>query len=140
MISTYPPSKRTVLCIDDDVAMLHYEKALLERSGYEVLTAESAQQGLRLLAMCECDAVLLDYEMPTMNGHEVALEIKRVRPELVVILLSGSEVPTYALAMVDAFVPKLEASRDLLPIIAELCSRPREAQPKPTRVQHDNRG
>ena len=65
-----------------------------------------------------------------MNGHEVAVEIKRVRPDLVVILLSGSEVPTYALAFVDAFVPKLEASRQLLPIIAELCSRPHDAQQK----------
>ena len=74
--------------------------------------------------MCKCDAVLLDYEMPGMNGHEVAVEIKRVRPELKVILLSGSEIPTQALALVDAFVPKLEASRELLPMIAELCSRP----------------
>ena len=49
-------------------------------------------------------------------------EIKRVRPELAVILLSGSEVPKYALALVDAFVLKLEASRALLSTIAELCS------------------
>jgi CheY-like chemotaxis protein len=46
---------------------------------------------------CKFDAVLLDYEMPVMNGCDVAVEIKRVRPELAVILLSGSEVPTYAL-------------------------------------------
>jgi two-component system response regulator CpxR len=121
MISPYP--KRTVLCIDDDQAILRYEKMLLERSGYAVLAASSAQQALRLAAMCRCDAVLLDYEMPGINGHVVAAEIKRVRPDLSVILLSGSEVPTQALALVDAFVPKLEASRELLPIIAELCSR-----------------
>jgi len=124
MISPYPPSKRTVLCIDDDQAILRYEKILLERSGYAVLAAASAQQGLRLVTMCKCDAVLLAYEMPGMNGHEVTAEIKRVRPELKVILLSGSEVPTQALALVDAFVPKLEASRELLPMIAEVCSRP----------------
>jgi CheY-like chemotaxis protein len=76
--------------------------------------------------MCKCDAVLLDYEMPGIKGHEVAVEIKRVRPELKVILLSGSEVPTQALAVVDAFVPKLEASRELLPVTAELCSRPHD--------------
>ena len=128
MISTYPTPKRTILCIDDDDAILRYEKALLERSGYAVLTAASPQQGLRLVTMCKCDAVLLDYEMPEMNGHEVAFEIKRVRPELMVILLSGSEVPTQALALVDAFVPKLEASQQLLPMIAELCSRTDETQ------------
>ncbi len=128
MISTYPIPKRTILCIDDDDAILRYEKALLERSGYAVLTAASPQQGLRLVTMCKCDAVLLDYEMPEMNGHEVAFEIKRVRPELMVILLSGTEVPMQALALVDAFVPKLEASQQLLPMIAELCSRTDETQ------------
>ena len=117
--STDPISKRTVLCIDDDEAVLRYEKALLERSGYAVITASSAQQGLRLATMCKCDAVLLDYEMPGTNGHQVALAIKRVRPDLMVIMLSGSNVPSAALEVVDAFVPKLEASRQLLPMIAE---------------------
>jgi CheY-like chemotaxis protein len=123
VIPTDPTSKRTILCIDDDEAVLRYEKALLERSGYTVLTASSAQQGLRLVTMCKCDAVLLDYEMPGMNGHQVASEIKRIRPDLMVILLSGSDVPSHALASVDAFVPKLEASRQLLPMVAEFCSR-----------------
>ena len=122
MISTYPTAKRTILCIDDDEAILYYEKALLERSGYAVLTAGSPQHGLMLATMCECDAVLLDFDMPGMNGHEVAYEIKLVKPELRVILLSGSDVPTQALAFVDAFVPKLEANRQLLPVIAKLCS------------------
>ena len=123
MISTYPGSKRIILCIDDDEGILHYLKALLERSGYEALTAASARQGLSLVTMCNCDLVLLDYEMPEMNGHEVASEIKRIRPELIIILLSGNDVPTSTLSRVDAFVPKLEASRQLLPMIAELCSR-----------------
>jgi CheY-like chemotaxis protein len=120
VIPTDPTTKRIILCIDDDEAILSYEKALLERSGYAVLTASSPQKGLRLAATCKCDAVLLDYEMPGMNGDEVAIAIKRLRPELLVILLSGSDVPTHALASVDAFVPKLEASRQLLPVIAEL--------------------
>jgi two-component system, OmpR family, response regulator CpxR len=133
-ISTYPPRK-TILCIDEDEAILRYEKALLERSGYAVLTAVSAQQGLRLAAMCRCDAALLDYEMPGINEHDVAFELKLVRPELIVILLSGSEVPTQALALVDAFVPKLEASQQLLPIVAELCHRNSE---KRRSAQHSN--
>lgn len=64
-----------------------------------------------------------------MNGHKVATEIKLVKPELVIILLSGSDVPTQALALVDAFVPKVEASQQLLPRIADLCSRSQKAKP-----------
>jgi CheY-like chemotaxis protein len=120
LITTYPTSKRTILCIADDEAILRYEKALLERSGYAVLTATSAQQGLRLVAMCECDAVLLDYDAPVIDGFEVASQIKRVTPEPPVILLSGQEVPPRMLELVDAYVPKLEASRELLPMIAQL--------------------
>ena len=123
MNSTYSPSKRTILCIDDDDAILFYEKALLESSGYAVITAASAQQGLRLVSMCKCDAVLLDYEMPGMNGHELAKEIKRVRPELMIVLFSGGNVPTYTLPLVDAYLPKLEASRLLLTTIAAVCSK-----------------
>jgi len=117
--SAGPNSKKVILCIDDDEAILDYEKALLERSGYAVVTASSAQQGIRLATTGKCDAVLVDYKMPDMNGHQVALAIKRVRPDLMVILLSGSDVPAQTLESVDAFVPKLEASRQLLPVIAE---------------------
>ncbi len=139
MISTDYPSKKIIMCIDDDDAILRYEKALLERSGYAVLTAASAQQGLRLVTMCKCDAVLLDYAMPGVNGHEVAFEIKLVRPEMLVILLSGSDVPTQALALVDAFIPKLEASRQLLPMIADLCTRSKDARHRQENVQHEDR-
>ena len=130
MIPTCPPSKKTILCIDDDDSILRFEKALLERSGYKVITAASAQEGLKLATTCMCDAVLLDYQMPGMNGHEVASEIRLVRPSLAIILLSGSEVPTQALALVDAFVPKVDSSQQLLPVIADLCSRKQRANPK----------
>jgi CheY-like chemotaxis protein len=130
MIPTCPPSKKTILCIDDDDSILRFEKALLERSGYKVITAASAQEGLKLATTCMCDAVLLDYQMPGMNGHEVASEIRLVRPSLAIILLSGSEVPTQALALVDAFVPKVDSSQQLLPVIADLCSRKQRANRK----------
>jgi CheY-like chemotaxis protein len=123
VIPRAPLSKKVILCVDDDASILLYERALLERSGYAVLTAPSGQEAIELLAMHHCDAVLLDYEMPGLNGHDVAFEIKLKRPELIVILLSGSDVPTQALALVDAFVLKLEASQQLLPLIAELCNR-----------------
>src|ERR1700690_2210520 len=130
MIPTYPLAKKIILCIDGDETILRYEKALLERSGYSVFTTSSAQQALRLVTMCKCDAVILDYEMLGMNGQDLASEIRLIRPGLVVIMLSGSEVPTQALALVDAFVPKLEASRQLLPMIAELCSRSQDTKRK----------
>ena len=130
MIPVDPASKRVILCVDDDPAIRHYEKTLLERSGYAVLTASSAQQGLKLVTMCEFDIVLLDYAMLGMTGYEVAMEMKRMTPELMVILLSGGDVPIQGLAFVDGFIFKLDASRELLPMIAALGNRIRRPQRK----------
>ena len=72
------PGRKTILCIDDDDGMLGYQRVLLERRGYAVLTAASARQGLQIAAACAIAAVIVDYHMPEMNGHEVATEIKRL--------------------------------------------------------------
>jgi len=129
MISTYP-SRKIILCIDGDGSILRYQKALLERSGYAVLTAVSAKQALRLVTMCECDAVLLNYEMFERSGHGVAFEIKLVRPELKVVLVADSEVPTQALALVDGCATQAGGSRHLLRMIAEVCSRSQDPKKK----------
>ena len=86
--------------------MLRYEKSMFERSGFNVVTAASARQGLRLATMSSFDAVLLDYHMPEMNGHEVALEIRRIRPETLLVMVSGSEIPEETHRLVDAVIPK----------------------------------
>ena len=121
MISTSVSPIAVILCIDDDEAILRYHKLLLELSGYKTLTATSGREGLRLATILKFDLVIVDYLMPGMNGHEVASVMKRIRPELKVVLLSGSDVPAHALASVDAFVTKPAGGQQLLSIIAEFC-------------------
>src|SRR5208282_2334577 len=95
----------------------------LERSGYNVLTAASPEQGLALAMMSPLDAVVLDYHMPGMTGHEVAAAIKRYRPEIRVVMFSASEIPPETLRLTDAVVHKSAAITDLLPTVAQLCNR-----------------
>ena len=114
-------ARKTILCIDDDGSILSYQKALLERRGYNVLTAASPRQGLRIALECALAAVIVDYHMPEMTGHEVAIELRRLRPEVPIILLSSDEeIPEHTLNTVDAFVPKHEAASRLLPVIAQI--------------------
>ena len=116
------PGPKTILCIDDDDGMLRYQKALFERRGYKVLTAASARQGLRIAAVCAVAAVVIDYHMPEMNGHEVATEIKRLKPQIPIVMVSSDDaIPETASNVVDAFVSKNEAPRRLLPVITRIC-------------------
>jgi CheY-like chemotaxis protein len=110
-----------VLCIDDDPAILECEQRFLETFGYRVLTALSGPKGLELASLHSVDVVIVDYHMPEMNGPEVAIEIKRLRPRAPVIMLSGAiDIPEKDLKVVDAFVVKDRLGSQLLPVIAEL--------------------
>ena len=123
MSRSYRGTDKIVLCIDDSQAILEYEKRILERSGYFVVTAVSARRGLRLATSFSFDAVLLDYHMPEMNGHDLAREIRRLRPETPVVMVSGAEIPEATRRLVDAVVSKDEAARELLPTVSRVCER-----------------
>ena len=115
------PQNQIVLCIDDDQDLLDCERALLERFGFTVLTAPSGGKGLELAASHSVDVVVVDYFMPEMNGQEVAIEMRRVKPQAPIIMLSGAvDIPERALESVDAFVTKDRLASHLLPAIAML--------------------
>jgi CheY-like chemotaxis protein len=116
--------QRTILCIDDDDGIVRYVSSLFERSGCRVLTTTSSTQGLTIAMMSQIDAVVLDYHMPEMNGHEIAAEIKRHRPEIVVVMFSGGEIPEATCNLADAVVRKTDAADLLLPTVMQLCERP----------------
>jgi CheY-like chemotaxis protein len=105
----------TILCIDDDEMGLRIRKLMLEAQQYQVLTAISGQEGLALLDSQPVDAVILDYQMPTMNGAQVAHSIRQKFPDLPIVMLSGypEDVPQDALQLVSAFVTKGGAPEQL---------------------------
>src|SRR5437867_13116697 len=71
--STQP---KTLVWIDDYEPGLPVYQALAESLGFRVLTASSGKTGLELVASHRVDAVVVDYEMPVMNGEAVAKLIK----------------------------------------------------------------
>jgi len=119
-----------VLCIDDNRDVLECERAFLESFGYTVLTAPSGGEGLELASTHSIDVVILDYFMPAMNGRELALELRRLRPLAPIILLTeGLAVPEQALSLVDALIAKECLASHLLPTIAHLYGSARIALP-----------
>jgi CheY-like chemotaxis protein len=124
-VRAYPAVQNAVvLCIDDNEDELESEKSLLEIFGYTVLTAPSGSAGLELASMHWVDVVIVDYSMPEMNGQELAVEMKRLRPLAPIILLTGAvNVSKRALNLVDALVIKDRLDSQLLPTIAQLRGR-----------------
>lgn len=80
-----------VLVIEDDKDFQSYLKDLLTENGYSVKTASKGITGLNLIAQLEPDLVILDLNLPDMNGEGVCLEIKKKHPELQVIMLTGKD-------------------------------------------------
>lgn len=110
-----------LLCIDDNEDVLECERSFLESFGYTVLTAPSGDKGLELASMHPIDVVIVDYFMPEMNGREVAIQMRRLRPLAPIILLTGAvDVPEHTLKLVDALVAKDHLGSQLLPTIEHL--------------------
>jgi CheY-like chemotaxis protein len=83
--------KPLVLCVDDNEAILSVTKRALEGKGYRVLAVNNGAAALEVFAANPVDAVILDYEMPGMNGGEVAMEMKRIKPDVPKMLFSSHD-------------------------------------------------
>jgi CheY-like chemotaxis protein len=104
-----------LLCIDDTVPVLEVLTCVLEECGYSVIVAPNGRLGLKIFQAKQVDLVILDQEMPGMSGHEVAVEMRRVKPSVPIIMHSGyAELSQEEVRIVDAFVPKGASFRPLL--------------------------
>lgn len=111
---------KTVLCIDDHPNALAGWSLYLHNAGYGVLTTIDPTEGLELFATRPVDAVLLDYTMPLMDGTEVARTMKRMKPNVPILLFSGHVLPNTALEAVDAVLFKGEPPQNVLSKLDEL--------------------
>jgi CheY-like chemotaxis protein len=110
-----------ILCVDDEPKGLQVRQKLLESQGYCVLTAKSGREGLELFAANPVRAVVLDYSMPEMDGGEVAAEMRRIKPNVKILLLSAyPDIPPEVLDLVDARAVKGTSPLALLTVLQQL--------------------
>ena len=79
-----------VLAIDDDGAVCATVCAILERAGHQVVTAQDGRRGLKLLETEQFDLLLIDIFMPEMDGLETISLLRRSKPKLPIIVMSGA--------------------------------------------------
>jgi len=108
---TGPMMTTTLLCIHRDPAQL----SLLLENGYELATATTGSEGLRLFMSRSVDAVVLECHLGLLDGSVIADEIKRVRPEVPIVMVADHvELPGDALKSVDALAVNSDDPRFLL--------------------------
>jgi len=78
-----------ILVIDDEKATLKMFRLFLDVYGFEILTAESGEEGLEVFDREKPDIVLTDIKMPGMDGIQVLQEIKKRAPGTEVIVITG---------------------------------------------------
>ncbi len=120
-------SKPCILVIDDNQDILAFLQEILRNSGYHSFTASTGKRALELLSRQSVDLVVLDYEMPVMNGCDVAERIREQRPEMPLILYAGfiDDMPTEKLKLFTGVVSKPHCV-ELLNLIAATTQRIRK--------------
>jgi DNA-binding response OmpR family regulator len=97
------------------VRIVTAQLSLLQEHGNELLTATNGSDGLRLFMSQPVDAIVLDYRFGLLDGGVVAVEIKKVKPQVPIVMLAEDvELPDHALKSVDALVAKSDGLQFLL--------------------------
>ena len=81
--------KIRVLMVDDEEQFRSTTSKILTRRGYQTTVAESGEAAIGILKKSAQDVVVLDVKMPGMDGHEALREIKKIDPNVQVIMLTG---------------------------------------------------
>lgn len=111
---------KTILVVDDEIAVLTVVKCMLESSDYNVLLANNAQVALRMAERDDLsiDLLLTDVVMPDVNGPDLAKRIQAIRPALKVLFMSGyADSDVVRVKVLDhamGFLPKPFTSDSLL--------------------------
>ena len=79
----------TILVVDDELSMLEVLSEMLSREGYAVETTPSAEEAVALVERGEIDLVVSDLKMEPLDGLDLLRRLKRVDPEIVVIVMTA---------------------------------------------------
>jgi two-component system response regulator PilR (NtrC family) len=120
-------SQESILVIDDEEVMRDVLGRLLTQAGHDVALAETGPQGLELARKGTYAAAIVDVMLPEMGGLEVLEELKRIDPDLVVLMITAYASMEMAIDAIKRgafyFVPKPFDNQQLLHILANGLSR-----------------
>jgi two-component system, cell cycle sensor histidine kinase and response regulator CckA len=126
-----PPPLETILVVDDNEAVLELVVTILERANFRVLSAANGPDALSLAAQTEgrIHLLLSDVDMPFMSGPDLGEELKKLRPGMHVMLMSGgANGELLVLNYGWAFIQKPFVPVKLVQMIQEVLHSPDRSQ------------
>ena len=126
-----------VLVADDDAAIRTVLNQALSRAGYEVRSTGNAATLWRWVSQGEGDLVITDVVMPDENAFDLLPRIKKLRPELPVIVMSAQNTFMTAIRASERgayeYLPKPFDFKELITIVGRALAEPKERASKPQR-------
>ena len=105
----------TVFYVDDNAKSRRCLGSVLTECGFEMITASDPVEALRRCKKLSFDLALLDYQMPSLTGPQLAQEIKFIAPDIPIVLISGYPIlPAPDLVFVDAHLGRGASLDDLV--------------------------
>lgn len=83
-------ARARILVVEDSSVFREMQGLLLGQAGYGVSTHENPQTALAIAAREHFDLVVIDYELPDMNGHQFMHALRKIQPEIAVVFVSGA--------------------------------------------------
>ncbi len=96
-----PPTEAEILVVEDDPSLRELTASAIQDMGFSVRSAASAEAADQWMSSGELDVVLLDIDLPRINGVEFLEWALARQPELSVIMLTGLDDPELALRCLD---------------------------------------
>jgi DNA-binding NtrC family response regulator len=120
-----------ILVVDDDAIVIKSCKRILEAEGLEVSTVPSADEALEMIKKYEFDLLLIDVKMPKHDGVFLMREIKKVIPDMPIIVMSGYPTPETVSDVLKLgatqFIPKPfrpdELIKTIRPVLQKILSK-----------------
>ena len=124
-------TKKTILVVDDDKSILRTFTRILQKSGYEIETAETGKEAIEKADTRQYDLALVDIRLPDMDGTELLAKLKKQLQRTIKIMITGfPSLETGVKALdegADAYLVKPVKPQDLLVLLEEKLKVKKEA-------------
>ena len=120
-------AEATIMIVDDEEELLENLQDLLEFKGYHVLTFTTGEEVLEQFDSVSVDLVMLDIQLPGIDGLQVLKRIKKKRPDLPVVMVSASSIRGILAQAeeygADCIILKPYSQAEILKVVHDLLAR-----------------